>query len=96
LHVRGAPACPGVSEKSFRFKEKNVGISTGVVIGLVVLLISIGFVVLMMASEWSQPAQAQPLAENPAAAPKAPAPRAAASKAKAKKKPAKKAAKKKK
>ncbi len=34
-----------------------MGASIGVIIGVVVLLISIGFVVLMMVSEWSAPAE---------------------------------------
>lgn len=68
-----------------------MGISVGVVIGVIVLLVSIGFVVVMMVSEWSQPSVGQPLAENPAAEPEA-AParaRAAAPRAKKKKTPAK-------
>ena len=69
-----------------------MGISMGVIIGVVVLLLSIGFVVLMMVSEWSQPPAGKPLAENPAAAVPQSARRTAAKKAA--KKPAKKAAKK--
>jgi hypothetical protein len=89
--VRGAPPSTGVSEKPFRFKEKNVGIA----IGVVVLLVSIGFVVLMVVSEWSHSPEGQPLAENPAAAPaEAPARKPSAKKA-AKRQP-KAAAKKKK
>jgi len=64
----------------------------GVFIGVVVLLVCVGFVVLMMVSEWSEAPAAQPLAENPAAAPVKKAP---AKKAAAKKKPAAKKAKKK-
>lgn len=69
-----------------------MNISMGVIIGVVVLLLSIGFVVLMMVSEWSQAPTGKPLAENPAL----PAPKAARRPAakKAAKKPAKKAAKK--
>lgn len=64
----------------------------GVFIGVVVLLISIGFVVVMMVSEWSEQPGSAPLAENPAAAPakkaskKAPAKKKAAAKKPAKKK----------
>jgi hypothetical protein len=58
----------------------------GVFIGVVVLLVCVGFVVLMMVSEWSEAPAAKPLAENPAPAPskakKAPAKKAAASKKK--------------
>jgi hypothetical protein len=61
----GAGSGGGFSEKSFLFKEKTVG----VFIGVVVLLVCIGFVVLMMVSEWSEPSGSTPLAENPAAAP---------------------------
>jgi hypothetical protein len=89
--VRCAPPALGVSEKPFRFKEKTVT-SIPVIIGLVVILICVGFVVLMMVSEWSQPQTGQPLAENPAEAPKASSPARKAAPAAAKKKPAKKAA----
>jgi len=41
----------------------------GVFIGVVVLLVCIGFVVLMMVTEWSSTPAAQPLAEKPAPAP---------------------------
>lgn len=41
----------------------------GVFIGVVVLLVCIGFVVLMMVTEWSSTPAAQPLAEKAAAAP---------------------------
>jgi hypothetical protein len=82
----------GLSEKPFQFKEKTVG----VFIGVVVLLVCIGFVVLMMVSEWSEGPEAAPLAENAAAPAKAarkgakkPAKRAAA-KPKSKPKPKKK------
>ncbi len=68
------------AEKPFQFKEKTVG----VFVGVVVLLVCIGFVVLMMVSEWSETPSSTLLAENPAAAVKA----------KASRKPAKKAAKK--
>jgi len=53
----------GFAEKPFHFKEKTVG----VFIGVVVLLVCIGFVVLMMVSEWSEGPAAAPLAENAAA-----------------------------
>ena len=42
-------------EKPFRFKEKNVGSSLGVIVGVVVLLLCLGLVVLMVVSEWSTP-----------------------------------------
>ncbi|HXB96526.1 MAG TPA: hypothetical protein VNZ54_00645 [bacterium] len=41
----------------------------GVFIGVVVLLVCIGFVVLMMVTEWSSAPAAQPLAEQSAPAP---------------------------
>lgn len=69
-----------------------MGISMGVIIGVVVLLLSIGFVVLMMVSEWSQPPSGKPLAENPAAP--APARRSAPKKKAAKRAAPKKSAKK--
>jgi hypothetical protein len=73
----------GAPEKSFHIKEKNVG----VFIGVVVLLVCVGFVVLMMVSEWSEAPASQPLAENPAPAPSK-SKKAPAKKAAAKKKPA--------
>ena len=74
-----------LAEKPFHFKEKTVG----VFIGVVVLLVCIGFVVLMMVSEWSESSVSTPLAENPAPAAKKSAKKAPAKKAAAKK-PAKK------
>jgi hypothetical protein len=70
--------------KPFRFKEKNVGSNIGVIIGVIVLLISIGFVALMMVSEWSVPEKSAPKTAIPAG------PAAPASKAKAARKPASK------
>jgi hypothetical protein len=55
----------GVEEKPFHIKEKTVG----VFIGVVVLLVCIGFVVLMMVTEWSSAPATVPLAEKSAAAP---------------------------
>jgi hypothetical protein len=46
-------------EKSFRFKEKTVGLSIGVIVGATVLLLCIGLLVLMMVSEWSASASAE-------------------------------------
>jgi hypothetical protein len=80
LGLSGGPSA-GSTEKAFHFKEKTVG----VFIGVVVLLVCIGFVVLMMVSEWSEGPTAAPLAENAAA----PAKKAAR---KAAKKPAKRPA----
>jgi hypothetical protein len=54
----------GIGEKPFHIKEKTVG----VFIGVVVLLVCIGFVVLMMVTEWSSTPPAQPLAEKAAPA----------------------------
>lgn len=76
-----------LAEKPFQFKEKTVG----VFIGVVVLLVCIGFVVLMMVSEWSESSVSAPLAENPApAAAKKASKKAPAKKKAAAKKPAKK------
>ena len=95
--------CPKVgafTEKPFRFKEKTVGSNIGVVIGVIVLLVSIGFVALMMISEWSRPeAQApksasvpapRPLRASAALKPAAPKKKAAAKVPAKKKKAAKK------
>jgi hypothetical protein len=95
-------------EKSFRFKEKNVGSNIGVFIGALVVLLFVGAVVLMMIMEWSKPGPlaqdsaeavrpARAAASRPAAAKKKAAPaskRKAPKKAAPKKKPANKSKKK--
>ena len=88
LHKTGVLCCTfalrlflwGAPEKPFRFKEKNVAPNIGVVVGVVVLLLCLGFVVLMMVSEWSKSAPMAP-ASLAASVPKKKAAKKAAKKA---------------
>jgi len=81
-------------EKPFHFKEKTVGSSIGVLIGVLVVLLFVGAVVLMMVMEWSKPGPLAQAGAEPVRPARTAASRGPAAKKKAVQAPKRKASKK--